>query len=160
MPFLVTGIAWLSDRVFALADADKNCFFLFSLLQRDHVSPANPVALEALVPTILYLPTIRPNWHISFFQLETTPLLASTPSDRPFTASPESHIIVFTLQYSTTGHRETSGRYLGFVHNRTLLAYAPGDSSSREGNEISWSEWGPMNTRIMPNRFSRTVFAR
>ncbi|TFK85393.1 hypothetical protein K466DRAFT_552173 [Polyporus arcularius HHB13444] len=165
LPHLVTGLAWLSPDKFVVSDADTNSLLLFSLSSYDCVSPATPYTFATLFPYVrLQLPTIHDTWHLSFFQLETTPLLASVPKDRPFIPSPEHNIVVFTLQYATMDHTQVTGRYLGFVHARHLMSHLSGRGPPPERLEdikvVPWTEWGPQNTRIMRNCFSRATYAR
>ncbi|KAI0738202.1 hypothetical protein C8Q80DRAFT_263515 [Daedaleopsis nitida] len=159
LPYLVTGFVWISPSAFLLANVDGNEFLLFSLSAIDCASPAAPCTFADLAPRArLQLPQIDDGWHMSCFLLESTPILASVPAGSPFAVSTESHIIVFTTQYATTHHLAHSGRYVGFVHKWALMHYMA-DSSGATRN-VEWGEWGPANTRIIPNRFSRAVYAR
>ncbi|KAI0700799.1 hypothetical protein C8T65DRAFT_657194 [Cerioporus squamosus] len=165
LPYLVTGLAWLSPEKFAVADAETNSLLLFSLSPYDCVSPRTPYTFATLFPYVrLQLPPIHNTWHLSFFQLETTPLLASVPNDRPFIPSSEQNIVVFTLQYATSDHSQVTGRYLGFVHAHHLMSHLSGRGPPPERLEdiefVPWTEWGPQNTRIMRNSYSRATYAR
>ena len=165
LPYLVTGLVWLSPDKFVIADAETNSLFLFSLSSYDCVSPDTPYSFTTLLPSVrLQLPPIHDTWHLSFFQLEATPLLASVPHDRPFIPSPEQNIVVFTLQYATMDHTQVTSRFLGFVHAHHLMSHLAGRDQPPERLEdvevVPWMEWGPENTRIIKNAYSRATYAR
>ncbi|RPD53900.1 hypothetical protein L226DRAFT_554804 [Lentinus tigrinus ALCF2SS1-7] len=165
LPYLITGLTWLSSDKFVVADADTNSLLLFSLSAYDCVSPATPYTFDTLFPYVrLQLPPVHDTWHLSFFQLESTPLLATVPRDRPFIPALEHNIVVFTLQYATMDHTQVTGRFLGFVHNHHLVSHLSGGGPPPERLEdikvVPWEEWGPQNTRLLRNNYSRATYAR
>ncbi|KAI0643366.1 hypothetical protein C8Q79DRAFT_174423 [Trametes meyenii] len=164
LSYLATGLAWLSSRVFVLADASRGELAIFSLHGVDCASPnVTPIHLNNLPPCArLQLPRIDHGWHISHFQLDTTPLSARLPRDRPFSIDPDLNIVVFTLQFVTHNHRQMSSRYMGFVHNRFLMSYVTPRSSGEQPkrNVVPWKDWGPKHSRIMTRCIASAAFAR
>ena len=151
---------------------------LFSLSGIDCASPrSTPLSFAdpLLAPRArLCLPRTHDGWHVSFFQLESTPLLARPPAGAPFAPEAGHHVVVFTLQYATADHARASGRFHGFVHARAMLAYAEDHGTGAVGEGVAegvgegegvgrvvpWTEWGPRNTRFMDSQESRARYAR
>ncbi|KAI8977790.1 hypothetical protein BD414DRAFT_495635 [Trametes punicea] len=161
LPFVATGLAWLSPRVFVLSDATRGELVVFSLHNIDCISPSVSRFFSDLPPCArLQLPRVDNGWHMSHFQLETTPLLGELPRGSPFTAAPESHIVVFTMQYVTDNHRRTSSQYVGFVHSHYLRSCLNAQIEGESPSPTPWAEWGPKNVRIMPHCYPGPGFAR
>ncbi|KAI0631437.1 hypothetical protein C8Q77DRAFT_1061673 [Trametes polyzona] len=164
LPYLATGLAWLSPRAFVLADASRGELAIFSLQGQDCSSPSEPLSFLTFRPCArLQLPRIDHGWHISLLQLEITPLLAKPPRDRPFTAAPGSHIVVLALQYVTHNHRRVSSRYMGFVHSKYLASHIPAAESNQGGAPpkiVPWAQWGPKNARVLTRSLVGAAFAR
>lgn len=162
LPYLATGLAFLSPRIFVLADASRGELVVFSLEDIDCISPTFPQTFRMVRPCArLQLPRIDRGWHISHFQLDSTPLLAHLPSPRPFTAAPDAHIVVFTMQYVTHNHRRVSSRYMGFVNSAHLRSYASArDEGESRPKAVPWTQWGPKNARIMTRFIVGAAFAR
>ncbi|KAI9059861.1 hypothetical protein FKP32DRAFT_1760684 [Trametes sanguinea] len=161
LTYFATGLAWLSPRAFVLSDAAHGELNVFSLEDIDCTSPAEPLSFHNLAPRArLQLPRVDNIWHMSYFQLESTPLLAAHPRDRPFVASPDSHIVVFTMQYVSHNHRRTSSQYTGFVHAHHLMTYLDARTAGEPSRIVPWSQWGPKNTRIVPQHDPTPTFSR
>ncbi|KAL1943552.1 hypothetical protein VTO73DRAFT_3997 [Trametes versicolor] len=161
LPYLATGLAFLSPRIFVLADASRGELVVFSLEDIDCISPPFAQTFRMVRPCArLQLPRIDRGWHISHFQLDSTPLLADLPRSRPFTAAPDAHIVVFTMQYVTHNHRQVSSRYMGFVHSAHLRSYASRAEGESRPKVVPWTQWGPKNARIMTRFIVGAAFAR
>ncbi|KAI0370753.1 hypothetical protein BV20DRAFT_1052183 [Pilatotrama ljubarskyi] len=161
LPYLATGLAWLSPRAFVLADASRGELAIFSLHGIDCVSCPGPRSFHNLPPCArLQLPRIDRGWHASHFQLDTTPLLAELPRDRAFVPAPDAHVVVFTLQYVTHNHRRMSSRYMGFVHSRYLMEWLDARAEGEPPKIVPWAQWGPKNTRVMTRTLTGAAFAR
>ena len=135
---------------------------LFSIAHIDCDAPrATPLSSADILPHArLQLPPLHPLWHVTFFQLETTALLARAPPREPFAPAPADHVLVFTLQYATADHARLSPRYQGFVHARALLAHVPEGPPPAEGDAptVPWDAWGPAHTRGINGELYLTVF--
>ncbi|CDO78285.1 hypothetical protein BN946_scf184674.g7 [Trametes cinnabarina] len=161
LSYLATGLAWLSPRAFVLSDASRGELVVFSLENINCVAPAGSRSFNNLPACArLQLPRIENGWHMSYFQLESTPLLASHPQDRLFVASPESHIVVFTMQYVTHNHGRTSSQYAGFVHARYLMTFLNGRAAGEPPKVVPWTQWGPENARIIAQYDPTPTFSR
>ena len=137
---------------------------LFSIAHIDCDAPrATPLSSADILPHArLQLPPLHPLWHVTFFQLETTPLLARAPPGEPFAPTPADHVLVFTLQYATADHARLSPRYQGFVHARALLAHVPEGPPPAVGDAptVAWDAWGPAHTRFASGLPWRARYAR
>ncbi|KAI0354449.1 hypothetical protein OH77DRAFT_502769 [Trametes cingulata] len=161
LPYLATGLAWLSPRAFVLADASRGELAVFSLHGIDCISSPGPRSFHNLPACArLQLPRIDRGWHISHFQLDTTPLLAELPRGAAFAPAPDAHVVVFTLQYVTHNHRRVSSRYMGFVHSRYLMEWLDARPEGEPPRVVPWTEWGPRNTRVMTRTLTGAAFAR
>ncbi|KAJ8475001.1 hypothetical protein ONZ51_g6827 [Trametes cubensis] len=159
--YYATSLAWLSSRAFVLSDASRGELAIYSLENVDCVSPAEPALINELQPCArLQLPRIENCWHISHFELETTPLVAESPRDRPFSIDQESNLIVFTMQYVTYNHRRVSSRYMGFVYSRYLRSYVNEGHHGEPTKLVPWAQWGPRNTRVLSQTSMNAAFAR
>ncbi|KAI0773133.1 hypothetical protein BD413DRAFT_313185 [Trametes elegans] len=157
--YVATSLAWLSSRTFVLADIASGDLFVFSL--RDYICNTRDAPLNECKVTPcarLQLPRVDSDWHISDFQVDTTPLQAELPRGRPFALSPELNIIVFSVQYVALNRRPS--RYVGFVHNHYLLSYVRSRDEGGATKTVPWAEWGPHNCRFIPRRIGGPPYAR
>ncbi|KDR71386.1 hypothetical protein GALMADRAFT_102723 [Galerina marginata CBS 339.88] len=120
-----------------------------------------PSAISLTPPRLavaLHFPAICTAYRVVKLSIHSGPIHANSPDDSLFFTSPESHIQVFTVVYTSSdqrGHRPIS--YWLFVHDRTLLEYIERSKSSPRGAtdtelDVEWGSWGEMNTRFFPSR--------
>ncbi|KAH8111595.1 hypothetical protein DFH11DRAFT_1690281 [Phellopilus nigrolimitatus] len=119
--------------------------------------------------TALLFPALQPNNHYAELSSHTAPFTAHIPKGKPFAASEDArvHVMSVTTQPTQPPHSNSDSE-LGFptvghvasfivvVRNRILLKYAERKCAmNTRGNtitEVPWEEWGPRNTRWLPER--------
>ena len=125
-------------------DGGAIVLYTFSDTEQDSAAP---------VARLLFPPILTPN-ELYRIVVRTPPLVASPTPGRPFGAEPEARMHLIELNYSsgTTLHMLLPNRYLA-----SLLPHNANNASVV--TRLDWPQWGPGNTRIVPEVFelSRTM---
>lgn len=134
----------------------------------DELSAA-PMKLSSLKCTSLLLPALQASNQYAIISSHTSPFTSQVPKGTPFASSEDAriHVLSVTTRPSqptrSNSDSELSvappGRAASFVVvvlNKILLKYSSLASgpSSPVLTEIPWEEWGPRNTRWLPERSS------
>lgn len=130
---------------------------------------AAPMKLSSLKCVSLLLPALQPNNQYAEFNSHTSPFTGHVQKGTPFISSEDAriHVLSVTTQPSQPPHSNSDselaigppGRAASFVVivlNRVMLKYIDKAlaSSSPGVTEVVWEEWGPRNTRWLPERSS------
>ena len=128
-----------------------------------------PMKLSSLKCASLLLPALQSSNQYAEITSHTSPFTGRVPKGVPFVASEDAriHVLSMTTQPSQPAHSNSDselsvgppGRAASFVVivlNRVMLKYIDRvlASSSPGIVEVPWEEWGPRNTRWLPERSS------
>lgn len=128
---------------------------------------STPMAMSSLKCASLLLPALQPNNQYAELSSHTSPFTGSIEPGTPFVSSEEArvHVLSVTTQPSQPAHSNSDselsvgppGRAASFVVvvlNRALVKYIDRAiaSTSRGDLEVVWEEWGPRNSRWLPER--------